>query len=174
MKISVDLGNIPKAIKELEEYRDSLIKKNKEFLQRLADIGAKEARTRFTYAQYDGDNDVVVEEPEWLNENTIVVRAKGSSVLFIEFGTGVHYSTPVHEKADELGYERGGYGQGRGKNDFWYYRGNPGTNGQIPMNPKLAAKGLVFTHGNPANRCMWEADKKMRAAIRQIAKEVFG
>lgn len=174
MKIKVDLGNISKAIKALEEYKNTLVEKNKEFLRRIAEIGAKEARTRFTYAQYDGDNDVVVDEPEWVNENTIVVRAVGASVLFIEFGTGVHYATPVHEKAEELGFERGGYGHHRGRHDFWFYKGNPGTNGEEPHDPDMAARGLIFTHGNPANRCMWEADKKMRAEIAKIAKEVFG
>ncbi len=174
MKIKVSLGNLSKAVEELEQYRDSLVEKHKEFLQRLAEIGAAEAKTRFSLAEYDGTNDVVVDEPQWVNDTTIAVRASGSSILFIEFGTGVHYATPVHEKAEELGYERGGYGQGRGKHDFWYYRGDPGTNGQIPNDPSMAAKGLVFTHGNPANRCMWEADKKMRAEIRRIAKEVFG
>lgn len=173
MKITVDLGNVSKAIKQLEEYKKRFAEKERQFLLRLAEIGVAEATTRFEEAQYDGINDVVVEEPVWVNEHTIAVRATGRSILFIEFGTGVHYSTPPHEMADKLGYTRGGYGQGRGKKDFWYYKGEPKTPKQIPKDPKLAAKGLVFTHGNPANRCMWEADKKIREEIRTIAKEVF-
>lgn len=174
MKIKVSIGNISEAIKWLEDYGNSFAKKQKEFLQRIAEIGVEEAAIRFEHAQYDGENDVVVNEPEWVNDNTIIVKASGSSILFIEFGTGVHYGTPEHEKAAEYDYERGGYGHHRGKHDFWYYQGEPGTNGEEPHDPNMAARGLVFTHGNPANRCMWEASKKMRSELIRIAKEVFG
>jgi len=174
MKIKVDLGQIPEAIKRLEEFRDSLEKKQQEFLRRLAEIGIAEAEARFNTATYDGINDVEVEEPVWVSDNKVKVRATGTTILFIEFGAGVSYSTPVHEKATEFGYERGGYGHHYGKRKGWYYRGDPGTNGQIPYNSVMAAKGLVYTIGNPANRCMWEASKKIRSEIINIAKEVFG
>lgn len=174
MKITVSIGNVSEAIKQLEDYRDSLAKKQTEFLQRIAEVGVQEAEARFEQAQYDGVNDVVVHEPEWVNDNTIAVKASGSSILFIEFGAGVHYGTPQHEKAAEYGYERGGYGNHRGKNDFWFYQGERGTNGEEPNDPDMAARGLVFTRGNPANRCMWETSKKMRSELLRIAKEVFG
>lgn len=174
MKIKVSIGNIAEALKQVENYRDTLEKKQKDFLQRIAEIGVTEATTRFEQAQYDGENDVIVHEPEWVNDNTIIVKASGSSILFIEFGTGVHYGTPQHEKAEEFGYERGGYGHHRGKHDFWYYKGDPGTNGEEARNPEMAARGLIFTHGNPANRCMWEVSKKMRSELLRIAKEIFG
>lgn len=174
MKIKVSIGNISEALKQVEEYQKSLEKKQKEFLRRIAETGTAEATIQFEQAQYDGENDVVVHEPEWVNDNTIIVKASGSSILFIEFGTGVHYGTPQHEKTEEFGYERGGYGHHRGKHDFWYYKGDPGTNGEEARNPEMAARGLIFTHGNPANRCMWEASKKMRSELLQIAKEVFG
>lgn len=174
MKIKVNLWQISGVIKQIEKYRDSLAAKQKEFLRKLAQIGIDEVDTRFGKAIYDGTNDVIVESPIWESDNKVIIRATGTSVLFIEFGAGIHYSTPVHEKAGEFGYARGGYGQHRGRKKGWYYRGQPGTNGQIPTNPKMAAKGLVYTHGNPANRCMWEASKKMRSEILNIAKEVFG
>lgn len=174
MKITVSIGNIAEALKQVENYRDLFVKKQKLFLRRIAETGIEEATIQFKEAQYDGENDVVVHEPEWVNDNTIVVKASGSSILFIEFGTGVYYGTPVHEKAEEFGYERGGYGQHRGKYDFWFYQGDPGTNGEEPCDPDMAARGLIFTRGNPANRCMWEASKKMRFELLRIAKEVFG
>lgn len=176
MKIKVSLGKISQAIKQVEDYKNSLADKQHEFLQRLAEIGIEEATTRFSTAQYDGTNDVQVESPVWIDDNKVAVRASGNAVTFIEFGTGYFYNENGgdHPAADKYGFTIGGYGQGRGKGDFWYYRGEPGTNGQTPSNPKLAAKGLVFTHGNPQNRCMWEADKKIRSEIINIAREVFG
>ena len=176
MKIKISLGNIEKAIKQVEEYKNSLAKKEHEFLQRLAEIGITEASARFSTARYDGTNDVEVEEPVWIEENKVAVRASGNAVTFIEFGTGVFFNSEGdnHPSADKYGFEIGGYGQGRGKNDFWYYRGNPGTHGETPKKTSMAKKGLVFTRGNPQNRCMWEADKKIRSEILNIAREVFG
>lgn len=176
MKIKISLGNISEAIKQVEAYKQSLADKQREFLKRLAEIGVSEASARFSTAQYDGTNDVKVNAPEWIDENKIAVRAVGNAVTFIEFGTGVFYNTfaDTHPAADKYGFYIGGYGQKRGRNDFWYYKGEPGTNGEIPSNPKLAAKGLMFTHGNPQNRCMWEASKKIKDEILNIAREVFG
>ena len=98
--------------------------------------------------------------------NTRAINASGESILFIEFGTGV-YNPVTHPKADELGMIRGAYGKGYGQNYTWYYRGDPGTNGEDLGN------GRIRTHGNNANRCMWDASEEMRRRIYDIAKEVF-
>lgn len=173
MKLKINVKNVNKSIEKIEAYKKDLLAKNKIFLEKLANYGINEAKINFQKAQYDGVNDVIIEEPVWVNDTTIKITASGSSLLFIEFGTGVYYSSPIHEQADKFGFKRGEYGQGRGKNDFWYYKGEMGTNGQIPLNPSLANRGLIFTHGNPANRCMWETDKSIRNEIINIAKEVF-
>lgn len=176
MKIKVSLGKISEAVKQVEDYKKALANKEREFLRRLAEIGVEEAAARFTTAQYDGTNDVQVDAPIWVDDNRIAIRATGNAVTFIEFGTGYFYNTEGddHPAAEKYGFTIGGYGQGRGKGDFWYYKGDPGTNGEMPKSPSMAAKGLVFTHGNPQNRCMWEASKKIREEILNIAREVFG
>lgn len=176
MKIKVSLGKISQAVKQVEDYKKALADKEREFLRRLAEIGVEEATARFTTAQYDGTNDVQVDAPIWLDDNKIAVRASGNAVTFIEFGTGYFYNSEGddHPAASKYGFTIGGYGQGRGKGDFWYYKGEPGTNGETPKKPSMAAKGSVFTHGNPQNRCMWEASKKIREEILNIAREVFG
>lgn len=174
MRIKVHLGNVSEAIKQVEEFRKRFHEKRKLFLQRLAEIGVAEAETRFRTAQYDGTNDVQVEKPIWVDDNHIVVKASGSSILFIEFGSGVHYKDEAHPLATKFGYKRGGYGQLRGRNEYWYYQGEPGTNGEAPKSEYLREKGLIYTQGNPANRCMWEAGQKIRSEILKIAQEVFG
>ena len=118
-----------------------------------------QAALRFQNAEYDGLNDVVVDSsPEWINEHTLAINASGEAILFIEFGTGV-YNPVTHPKADELGMIRGAYGKGYGQNYTWYYRGVPGTNGEVLEN------GKIKTHGNNANRCMWDASEEMRRKI---------
>ena len=172
MKIKVSLGNIDEAIKAIEDYEKRLEQKRKTFIERLSEIGVETARVSFKNAQYDGYNDVVVSDGRWIDDNRLVLSATGQSVTFIEFGAGVHYSSPPHPKADELGFARGSYGHGLGKLDSWRYDGDPGTNGEIITTGKH--KGEIKTHGNPANRCMYDAGKEMRNKIREIAKEVFG
>ena len=170
MKIRVTLGQIGNAIKKIEGYQKRFKEKQQLFLQRLAELGVAEASIRFKDADYPGTNDVVVETPVWISENRIAIRATGHSVTFIEFGTGVTY-TDQHEKASELGFTRGGYGKGQGKNKFWLYRGEVGK-GNLATE-STAVPGLNITRGNPPNRCLWETDKVIRARIAEIAREVF-
>lgn len=171
MKIKVNLNRINEAIAEIENYKRMFEDKQRRFLQRLAEIGVDEASVRFSKAAYPGTNDVVVNKPVWLEDNRVAVRAEGAAITFIEFGAGVHYPD-MHEKAAEFGFERGGYGLGLGKNDWWLYRGEVGQGGLAKVSK--ANPGLKVTHGNPPNRCMWETDKVIREKILEVAKEVFG
>lgn len=168
----IKVTGLEKAVRKLEAYKKSLEGKTHVFLEHLAQVGIDVADVAFRTAQYDGENDVVVSgEPEWIDDNTLVITASGSAVKFIEFGTGVHY-TEQHPKAGEMGMVRGEYGQGKGSQDSWGYYGNPGTNGRVV---KENGKGsLVITHGNPPARAMYDAGKEMREQVRAIAKEVFG
>lgn len=172
MKIKCTIGNIDEAIRQIEEYERNLKKKQKIFLKKLSEIGVDVAKVKFQSAQYDGENDVKMDEPKWLSDNRLIISATGKAVIFIEFGSGVHYSSESHPKAAEFGYKRGTYGHGLGKLDSWRYEGSPGTHGEIIKEGKH--KGEIRTHGNPANRCMYEAGKEMRKKIRETAKEVFG
>lgn len=171
MKIKVSLGDIESAIKAVDEFENSLKRKTKMFLERLAEIGIENAKISFKAARYDGDNDVVVNNAVWINDNKLAFSATGSSLLFIEFGAGVHFSSQSHPQAAEMGFYRGGYGHGLGRLDSWRYEGNPGSHGEVITTGKH--KGEIKTHGNPANRCMYEAGKEIRKHIAEIAKEVF-
>ena len=164
-------SNVDTVIVQLEQYRNKLNERIHTMLERLAELGVDTAAVAFKTAQYDGDNDVVVNAPEWLSDTQLIISATGSSVTFIEFGTGVHYAEQ-HPKASEVGAVRGEYGMGRGKRDAWGYYGNPGTNGKIRKS--VEGKGdLVITHGNPPSRALYNAGKEMRENISEIAREVF-
>lgn len=166
----IQISGLSEAIRHIEQKRNGLQEKNKLFLERLADIGVDTAGVSFREAQYDGDNDVTVMRKWTRNFTSLQVVASGHSVLFIEFGTGIHYVTP-HPLADELGFVRGGYGHHLGKHDSWRYEGNPGTNGETITEGPHA--GEIRTHGNPASRSMYDAGREMRAKIADIAKEVY-
>lgn len=171
--ITCTLGTLSKAIAEIERCQKELDKKKHAFMERLAEIGINEAEVRFANAIYDGTNDVLVNKtPIWIDKNKLAIFATGKSITFIEFGAGVHYAADSHPKAEKFGFTRGGYGHHLGKLDSWRYSGDPGTNGEVISEGKH--QGEVKTHGNPANRVLYESAKEMREQIAKIAEEVFG
>lgn len=158
-------------INKLKAYQKDLDEKQHRLLEELAKIGIDTASVRFETAQYDGENDVVVNrQPEWAGENRLFLTATGKSVTFIEFGTGVHYAEQ-HPNADALGFARGAYGQGKGSRDAWGYYGTPGTNGKVLRETDKGT--LVLTRGNPPARALYDAAKEMRSRAVEIAREVY-
>jgi hypothetical protein len=168
--ISIEITGLKDLHSMLVNYNRIKHELMREFISRLGDIGIETAGIKFQTAHYDGVNDVVV-EPKWVNENTLAVLATGQSVTFIEFGTGITYADD-HPLAQQMGMIRGEYGQGKGKQDTWVYYGEPGTMGEW-LRTTSGGEYAIRTHGNPANRCMYDASKDMRNNIIKIAKEVF-
>ena len=160
ISFGLNTKDINRAIKEVEEYKRDILRKEKLLLEKLAYIGVKEASVRFTTAMYDGVNDSSVSLEQTSNGYAIV--AQGSAVAFIEFGTGVYHNTsepyPNPRPAGIVGI--GEYGQGKGKRKAWGYRDEGGE--------------VVITRGNPASMPLWYATEEMRRSILQIAREVFG
>jgi len=157
-------------INSLDNYDKWLKAKANELLTRLTDEGYQIAAAGFTGAAYDGTNDSAV-SVEDRGENIKAVVAVGSAVLFIEFGTGITYPDD-HPEAGQHGMVRGGYGKGKGKQATWGYYGDPGTNGEVRTNK--SGKEVVLTHGNPANKPMYEAAKQLREKLPGMVREVFG
>lgn len=159
--------SIDNAIKELEKYKQELLIKERQLLERLAMIGVREASVRFTTAMYDGVNDVTV-ALDVTNKGYSII-AEGEAVAFIEFGAGVYHNSgePYPNPRPEGVVDIGEYGKGRGKRRAWFYKGEPGTNGELQKN------GVVKTRGNPAAMPMWYATEEMKRNVLQIAREVF-
>ena len=144
-----DTASINSAINQLERLRED---KTQEVCMRIAEYGAQRARTTFSFASYDGVNDVrVVAEPTIGGAR---VRASGNAVLFIEYGAGAKrgYGHPRPQ-----GYGPGTY-PGKGHWDDpngWYYRHG------------------VRSWGNPPACAMYNAEQDMYYRAHEIASEVF-
>ena len=158
--MSLSTSSIKDAIKELKSFRDSIDAKKDELLEKLANIGVREASVRFTTAIYDGVNDSSV-TLETIPDGYCIV-AEGTAVAFIEFGAGVYHNPgepyPKPRPSGIVGI--GEYGKGLGKRQAWGFKDDSGK--------------LVITHGNPAAMPMWYASEEMRNNILKIAREVFG
>ena len=169
--MTVEVLGIDRVIRRLERMKRELESKNHEFIEKLALEGIEVADSHFSNAIYDGVNDVSPGQIVWLSDNEAQIVVSGTTVLFIEFGTGITY-TDQHELAGKYGYVRVGYGQGKGANPKgWIYKGEPGTNG-IPVKGRPA--GVYRTKGNPPARAMYLAGKAMRDRVEETAREVFG
>lgn len=160
IKCTLDKESIDRAIKELKAYKQDFLKKEKQLLEGLAEIGLKEASVRFTTAMYDGVNDVTVRLDG--KNNRYVITAEGKAVAFIEFGAGVYHNTgePYPNPRPEGIVGIGEYGKGKGKRKAWGYLNE---NNEV-----------VITRGNPAAMPMWYASEEIKNSVLRIAREVFG
>lgn len=167
--MNITVKGLDEAIKHFQSLNESLLNKTSTLVAHLIQAGYEVADYRFGMAQYDGINDVVLSLS--FSGNTATLTASGQSVLFIEFGTGIVFTTE-NPKATELGFMRGTYGKGQGSNLNWIYVGNPGTNGTV-LRETLDGETVVKTRGNPPANAMYEASKAIRQIITAEVKEVL-
>jgi hypothetical protein len=156
----LDSQDIERAIKELKQFKQEFLKKEKRLLEGLAEIGLKDASVRFTTAMYDGTNDVSVKLDK--TNNGYVIVADGNAVAFMEFGAGVYHNTsePYPNPRPQGIVGIGEYGKGKGKQKAWGYKDENDE--------------LVITRGNPAAMPMWYASEEIKNSVTRVVKEVFG
>ena len=176
MDINIKLNSISfgRAIAKLRKYANSLEPKLSEIVRRLVELGVPVVDYRFKNAPYDGERiiNVQVKKLEESSEKvSYEILANGDAVMFIEFGAGVHYPDD-HPKAVKFKALHGTYGKGLGKNDWWFYTGQPGKPG---AGGELAHghKNTTITHGNPAAMPMYNTAQDLRKKVHEIAKEVL-
>lgn len=169
ISITVDKSqfNIDKIYSDIEKRTENLVND-------IAEAGRDKARTNFDLALYAGTKDVTVGiEPGESGKISKTIVATGRSVLFIEFGTGILYPD-THPQSAEFGFVRGTFGKGQGANPKgWFYFGEPGEMGEAPRNQKLAERGLIHTFGNPANMCMYDTAKELKARMAEFVERSF-
>lgn len=162
MKIRVnpfDKKSIDDAIRLLEEYKKDFAEKEEKFLRRLTEIGVRVARSGFSTADYDGENDVVVSLEKTANGYSVV--ASGETVGFIEFGTGIKNPEWDNSGMEYTPPKHGTYGKGKGKNpNGWYFTMSPGAR-------------AIHTYGNPPAEAMRTARDSMIEQTIRIAREVW-
>ncbi|MCQ4894916.1 hypothetical protein [Anaerotruncus sp. DFI.9.16] len=158
---------INRAIKELEQYKQEIIRKTDLLREKVADRLAELVKSGFAGAVVDdllrggqrtAQVDVTIED----RENVTLVIASGEDAIWAEFGAGVHHNgspgSSPHPKGSELGFTIGSYGKGMGKKDIWGFY----EDGELRL-----------THGAPATMPMYNALKTVCDEISEIAREVF-
>lgn len=158
---------IDRVIKELEQYKQEVIRKTALLREKVADRIAELAQSDFNGAIVDdllegGVKTAKVDVSLENGENVSLVIANGEDAVWVEFGAGVFHNgsagSSPHPKGSELGLTIGGYGKGMGKKEFWgYYEGDT----------------LRLTHGTPSIMPMYNAVKTVCDEITEMAEEVF-
>lgn len=167
ININLNSKDIDKAIKQIEDYRQEMLRKTDFFRLRLAEELTTEAQNGFNSALVE---DIVKGSPRspqvsvsWNDDGSIaIVLADGKDAIWCEFGAGVFHNGSVgsspHPLGVELGYTIGGYGKGYGKGNAWGYY----EDGE-----------LIITRGTPASMPMYNAMKSVVGKVVTIAREVW-
>lgn len=161
-------SDIDRAIKELADYKQDILKKTDLLREKVAQRLADEAEKGFNGAVLDdlikgGTKFAQVDVSVDNRGSVTVVVANGEDAVWIEFGAGVYHNgspgSSPHPSGAELGFVIGGFGKGNGKKETWGY---------------YEEGELKLTRGTPATMPMSRAITTVCDELSEIAKEVFG
>lgn len=157
--------DINKAIKRLRKYQRKLERKNKLFVERLAEVGIPVINSAMGSGSGDSSRDykTAIEVTGVGKTVTGFLVIGGTDILFWEFGAGIHYNNGnTNPKAHEFGMGVGTYpGQTHAIDPgYWWYTDDAGKK--------------HLSYGTEATMPMYKASVEIRKQITQIAREVFG
>ena len=149
-------SEIDSAIKELESYKQDILRKCDILRERIAD--KVDDLTKESGGARKANVSVSVEN----GDNISVIIATGEDAVWCEFGAGIFHngsvgSTP-NPYSNNVGFAIGTYGKGNGAKKSWGFY----ENGE-----------LKITHGTPASMPMYNAVQAVAQEVEQIAREVF-
>lgn len=164
-KIKLKLGDIDKAIEELEKYEKQVEKNVETFIKRLVDEGVEIAKAKIISLPAVESGELLGSvKPGEIVDNKGVIVVDSAYAVFVEFGSGVanNKSGSSHPKSGELGMSPiGTYGEGKGSNpDGWWY-----------FDKKQGRKR--WTKGMPSRPFMYETARELEHRVNDIAREVF-
>lgn len=161
-KIVVDLGNVRKAITEIQAFRDEVVEKTRELVLVLCQNGVRIASEKIIY--YDaidtGDLDSSIYYALSEDGSRGVIRTDSDHAVYVEFGTGTcsdRKGSARHPKAQEFGYQ---YDVNNHGEDGWYY---------FDRNRNK----VRWTKGMRSRPFMFETSVELIDSLENTAREVF-
>lgn len=135
----------------------------------VIEAGRSSAARGFEEAEFEGDKDVKVTAKFFKSiTEPMEVVASGTTVLFIEFGTGFLHNDGGHPLSQSFGFTPKSWSASE---KGWGYLIPPKIN-QIKIKgtwPHVVNGELHWYHGNPPSKSMYNAAKDMRAEFRNAA-----
>lgn len=167
----VGMKDVLSSIKDLHQFsKPDFIDRT---LDNLADIGIDAIDEAYSMADFDNQpKDYILSKK--IGENTAEIIASGETITFLEFGTGVYNNkNRDYPQADDLGMLIGEYGKGRGKNEFWFYRGvggEPKQKRDKHGNVVGYDESVRFTRGTQASKGMLRACSRIDQNIVKVVE----
>ena len=165
ISFSLDSASIQKAIREVQEYKAQLQRKNEILIDRLSKIGLQVVQSTMESIPDDEKGSYYT---EIVNNSAgditgAAIRLSGDKILFLEFSAGIVHGIPPGGYPLPSGSEYG-YGTYPGQthalsvNGWWY----TDENGE-----------KHHSYGNRAYMPMFRAEQAIILAVRETAREVF-
>lgn len=160
MTIDIRLSgrSITSAANQLRKYAKTLDKRTENLVESLAKYGVEFANM---YLKHDDTGETRNSIGYKREGNKATVFVSGAAV-WIEFGTGVlaNAGNTPHPKRDEVGaFAWGEYGQGLGKDIWWFWSNR--------------YQCWKQTAGITMNPFMYDTSQSLRAYLNDLAKEAF-
>ena len=155
-KIKVTLGNIDKAIEELERYEKQVQKNIEDFLEKLLEEGVDIAKTQIVQLDAIETGEVLgsLKYTLYKEGQKGIIFTDDSHACYVEFGTGVRGAEASHPTMP-WAYDINGHGE-----DGWYY-----------FDEKQGR--IRYTQGMPSRPFMYNTGRELEAKAVEIAREVF-
>lgn len=175
INISLSGKSVNEAIRQLQQYKNWLIKKTSLLVKELAEVGIPVIDENMAKANYTYDENGVRSGSDTSHRTyvemsgsqsgtaTAKLIVEGKELLFIEFGAGVYYNGEAgnspHPKGVVNGMIIGSYGEGHGVQKVWGYYDDD--------------ENLVLTHGVEAQMPVYKADMEIIQKYVEVARRVF-
>ena len=155
-KITVTLGNIDKAIEELEKYEKQVQKNIEDFLKKLLEEGVDIAKAQIIQlnAVETGEVRDSLKYTLYKEGSHGIIFTDNSHACYVEFGTGVRGAEGSHPTIPWT-YDINGHGE-----DGWYY-----------FDEKQGR--IRYTQGMPSRPFMYNTARELEEKVIDIAREVF-
>ena len=174
INISLSQNSINEAIRQLQQYKNWLIKKTSQLVKELAEVGIPVIDENMAKASYTYDEKGVRSGSDTSHHSYVEMKSvgeyveaklivEGKELMFIEFGAGVFYNgeadTSPHPKGQEFSFLIGSYGEGHGAQKMWGYYADSGE--------------LILTRGVEAQMPVYKAEKEIKQKYIEVARKVF-
>lgn len=164
---SLSQKSVNEAIKEIEKYKQNLIRKQQIFVERLAKAGLEVVQQTMESVPEENKGSYyteVIADGNGGNMAGAAIRLSGNKILFIEFSAGITFGSAPGSYPLPSG---AGYGYGTYPDqkyalspNGWWYKGEDGK--------------YHHSYGNRSYMPMYHAEEAIILTVWQIAREVFG
>lgn len=174
INISLSEKSVNEAIRQLQQYKNWLIKKTSQLVKELAEVGIPVIDENMAKASYTYDEKGVRSGSDTSHHSYVEMKSageyveaklivEGKELMFIEFGAGVFYNgeagTSPHPKGEVNGMVIGSYGEGHGVQKIWEYYADSGE--------------FILSHGVEAQMPVYKADMEIIQKYAEVARRVF-